>query len=92
VYVFTRTGTTWSQQAYIKASNTGAGDRFGWKVAVAGNALAVSAPDEDSNSPGINGDQANNSTADAGAVYVFTRIGTTWNQQAYIKASNPDNL
>jgi hypothetical protein len=92
VYVFTRTGTTWSQQAYIKASNTGAGDRFGWKVALAGDTLAVSAPDEDSNSSGVNGNQANNSTADAGAVYVFTRTGTTWNQQAYIKASNPDSL
>jgi hypothetical protein len=92
VYVFTRTGTTWSQQAYLKASNTGAGDYFGWKVALAGDTLAVSALDEDSNSPGINGNQANNSTADAGAVYVFTRTGTTWNQQAYIKASNPDSL
>jgi len=92
VYVFTRTGTTWSQQAYIKASNTGAGDRFGWKVALAGDTLAVSAIDEDSNSTGINGNQADNSTAQSGAVYVFTRTGTTWNQQAYIKASNPDML
>ena len=29
VYYFTRTGTTWVQQAYVKASNTRAGDEFG---------------------------------------------------------------
>jgi len=31
-YVFTRSGTTWSQQAYLKASNTDAGDLFGMAV------------------------------------------------------------
>ena len=39
-YVFTRTGTTWSQQAYLKASNTGAGDVFGFDVAVDGDIVA----------------------------------------------------
>ena len=29
-YVFVRSGTNWSQQAYLKASNTGAGDQFGY--------------------------------------------------------------
>ncbi len=36
----------------------------------------------------MNGNQADNSAADAGAAYVFVRSGTTWSQQAYLKASN----
>jgi cysteine-rich repeat protein len=90
VYVFTRSGTTWSQQAYIKASNTGRGDNFGWSVALSadGSTLAVGARYEASAATGINGDQLDNSVSGAGAIYVFTRSGTTWSQQAYVKASN----
>ncbi len=88
VYVFTRNGTTWSQQAYLKASNTGANDNFGGAVAVAGDTLAVGAPREDGSTPGVNG-LSNESATDSGAAYVFTRSGTTWSQQAYLKASNP---
>jgi hypothetical protein len=87
-YVFTRNGTTWSQQAYLKASNTGRRDNFGWFVAISGNTLVVAANEEDSNATGINGDQGDNSVSNSGAVYVFTRNGTTWSQQAYLKASN----
>ena len=88
VYVFTRSGTTWSQQAYLKASNTGANDYFGSSVALSGDTLAVGAILEDSNATGVNGNEANNSVTGSGAVYVFTRSGTTWSQQAYLKASN----
>jgi hypothetical protein len=92
VYVFTRDGAgNWSQQAYIKASNTGAGDEFGASVALAGDTLAVGAPLEDSATDIINGEQLNESAANAGAVYVFVRNGAgTWQQQAYVKASNTD--
>jgi hypothetical protein len=85
VYVFKRTGGTWMQQAYIKASNTQAGDDFGASVAVDGDTLTVGAPHEDSSATSINGNQADNSMMDAGAVYVFQRSGTAWVQQAYIK-------
>ncbi len=99
VYVFTRRGTTWSQQAYIKASNTGEagtdgnfgdGDQFGFALSLSddGNTIAVGANAEDSNATGINGNQADNSMQSAGAVYVFTRTGTTWTQQAYVKPAN----
>jgi len=90
VYVFTRAGSMWSQQAYLKASNTGAGDYFGYAIALSadGSTLAVAALFEDSNATGVGGDQANNSASQAGAVYVFTRAGSTWSQQAYVKASN----
>jgi len=98
VYVFVRRGTTWSQQAYVKASNTGSaavgegfaeGDQFGYSMALSadGNTLAVGAIGEDSNATGLNGDQADNSAGQSGAAYVFTRTGTTWSQQAYVKSS-----
>lgn len=90
VYVFTRSGGTWRQQAYIKASNAEAGDRFGSAIALWGNTLAVGAPGESSNAVGVNGSQGDNSARRSGAVYVFTRSGDTWSQQAYIKASNTD--
>jgi hypothetical protein len=99
VYVFTRTNTTWNQQAYIKASNTGEkgtanvpdeGDQFGFSIALSadGNTLAAGAISEDSAATGINGDQNDNSKQSSGAVYVFTRTGTKWTQQAYVKTSN----
>ena len=89
-YVFVRNGTTWTQQAYLKASNTDNSDSFGASVAVSGDTVAVGAENEDSNATGINGDQTNNNAANAGAVYVFVRNGTSWTQQAYLKASNTD--
>ncbi len=89
-YVFTRNEMRWSQQAYLKASNTGVGDDFGASVAISGDTLIVSAKLENSNATGINGDQSDNSKIEAGAVYVFTRNDTVWSQQAYLKASNTD--
>jgi hypothetical protein len=88
VYVFCRTGTAWQQEAYLKASNTGAGDQFGVGVALSGDTLAVGARVEDSAAQGVGGDQANNGAIDSGAVYLFHRTGKTWQQEAYLKASN----
>jgi hypothetical protein len=94
VYVFTRdSGGSWTQQAYIKASNTGWDDQFGWSVALSGdgNTLVAGAIGESSAATGVNGTQADNSASYAGAVYVFTRdTGGVWTQQAYVKASNTD--
>ena len=90
VYLFVRQGNSWLQQAYIKASNIGQSDHFGASVALSrdGNTLAVAAPWESSAATGINANQNDNSLQQAGAVYVFTRTGSSWTQQAYIKASN----
>ncbi len=87
-YVFVRSGATWSQQAYLKAANSGAEDWFGYAVSANGDTVLVGAPFEDSAATGINGDGADNSAANAGAAYVFVRSGVTWSQQAYLKASN----
>ncbi len=92
VYVYERDGmNVWAQQVYVKASNTGAIDRFGQSVALSGDGstLVVGAEGEDSNAVGIGGNQADNSAQNAGAVYVYERDGmSVWTQQAYVKASN----
>jgi hypothetical protein len=86
-YVFTRAGTTWSQQAYLKASNPGEGDQFGFAVAVSGdgNTAAIGAIEEASKATDVDGDQKDRSAPGDGAVYIFARSGTTWAQQAYTK-------
>ncbi len=89
-YVFERDGSTWSQQAYVKASNTGTGDLFGWSVAASDDVFAIGALLEDSSSTGIDGEQLGNTATSAGAVYVFARDGASWSQQAYVKATNTD--
>lgn len=79
---------------YIKASNTEANDFFGWSIALSadGTTLAVGAPAEDSSSVGVNGNQDNNESTNSGAVYVFTKNNGVWTQQAYLKASNTEQL
>lgn len=89
-YVFFRSGGVWSQQAYLKASNTGADDQFGYSVAASGDTVVVGANREASSATGIDGDGADNGAANAGAAYVFFRDGGVWSQQAYLKASNTD--
>lgn len=92
VYAFTRAGGVWTQEAYVKASNSRMGFDFGRDLALSsdGNTLAVGARDEGSDSKGIDGDPWNLSAYKAGAVYVFTRASGVWTQQAYVKASNTD--
>ncbi|CZF79964.1 FG-GAP repeat protein [Grimontia marina] len=88
-YVFRYSGGVWSQQAYVKASNTGIGDRFGWSVSLSGdgNVMAVSSRYEDSSTIGVDSVPDEGAT-DAGAVYIFRYSGGNWGQDAYIKASN----
>ncbi|MFT7668397.1 MAG: hypothetical protein ACI8X5_001089 [Planctomycetota bacterium] len=71
-YIYRRAGTTWTQEAYVKALNTATMNHFGWDVATSGTLAAVGALTEDSPSPGINGDQPQNTTfGNYGAVYVI---------------------
>ena len=76
-YVFTRSGTTWTQQAKIQASDPEAVDLFGYSVAIEADTVIVSAPVEDP--AGL---------TSAGSAYIFTRDGTTWTQQIKILASD----
>jgi hypothetical protein len=85
-YVFVRSGTAWSQQAYVKASNTRANALFGISVAISDDTLAVGSSGESSGATGVNGDQGDATAPEVGAVYVFTRTATaSWTQQAYVK-------
>src|SRR5262249_7855000 len=84
-YVFMRSGSTWNQQAFLKASNAGGGDFFGLSVAISGETVVVGATHESSSA---NGGPDDNSAPGAGAAYVFVRTGNTWTQQAFLKASN----
>lgn len=87
-YVFKRNLTAWKPQAYLKASNTGAGDQFGRAVGISGERIIVGAPGEASSARGVAGNQKNNSALEAGAAYLFARINSkTWRQQAYLKSS-----
>ena len=92
VYLFTGDDGEWSEQAYIKASNTGANDTFGARLALSGdgNTLAVGAQLEDSAGQGVDALQDDDSAQEAGAVYLFTREGSSWTQIAYLKGSNTE--
>lgn len=92
VYVFQNNKKgSWAQVAYVKASNTGEMDRFGWSVVLSadGRTLGVGAISEASSGTGINGLQTDNSLTEAGAAYVFQYAGQSWKQVAYVKASSP---
>lgn len=84
-YIFVRSGNAYTQQAYLKAPNGDAGDLLGTAVACSadGNTVAVSAPAEASADVMNPND---NSRVQAGAVYVYTRAGTTWTFRDYVKA------
>lgn len=82
-YVFRRANRTWSQQATIAAGDGDDGDEFGWAVALAqqGDTALVGAPREEDPNGG-----------EAGAAYVFSRVGDTWIQQAKLAAADGDTF
>jgi hypothetical protein len=78
-YVFTRSGTTWTQRAKLTAADGAAADFFGFSVALSGDA-DTALVGEFTDDVGANGDQ--------GSAYVFVRSGTAWTQQAHLVASD----
>jgi uncharacterized repeat protein (TIGR01451 family) len=76
-YVFVRSGTTWSQQQKLAASDGAGADQFGFAVSLSADTALVGAPLEDA--PGGLG---------AGAAYVFVRSGTTWSEQQKLVAAD----
>ncbi len=80
-YVYTRSGTTWSQQGGLGAADGAAFDCFGAAVALDGTTAVVSSPDH----------------ANGGAVYVFSDAGGGWAQvdempSGVFSAGNPCNF
>ncbi|WP_374029937.1 FG-GAP repeat protein [Bdellovibrio bacteriovorus] len=87
-YVFTRSGTVWSQQQKLVASGTNgrmANDYFGCRVAISGDTVVVGAYQHDYDAAGAT------NVAGAGAAFVFTRSGTVWSQQQKLVASGTNN-
>ncbi len=78
-YVFLRSGTAWTQQAYLKASNVGANDNFGVSVGVSGDIVVVGAFNEDGDTESLPG---------SGAAYVYTRTGMVWSGNGVLRADN----
>ncbi|GEP41115.1 choice-of-anchor D domain-containing protein [Brevifollis gellanilyticus] len=73
-YVFTRTGTTWSQQAKLIASDASDDDLFGSSVAISGDTALIGAERGDVNS--------------TGTAYVFVRNGSVWSQQTRLMSNS----
>ena len=76
-YVFTRTGTTWTEQKKLVAPDGAAGEYFGGAVAIDGATAVVGAPAH-----------MVATHAKQGAAYVFARTGTTWTGQQELTATN----
>jgi hypothetical protein len=76
-YVFTRAGSIWTQQAKLLASDKDNYEKFGGSVAIDGDTIVIGASEEN-----------DSGTRKNGAVYVFTRSGSTWTQQAKLLASD----
>ncbi|MGI9259150.1 MAG: FG-GAP repeat protein [Gammaproteobacteria bacterium] len=95
-YVFTRSGNSWQQEAYVKGQNTQRADAYGAVVALSadGNTLAVGAPDENNTSTGANAEVGHRVGFDPrtdysnGSAYVFYRENGEWREQGYIKPSH----
>lgn len=75
-YVFTRSGTAWSQQAKLTATDAAAQDLFGMSVAVAGDTAMIGSTLDDT------------TAANTGSVYVFARSGTKWTQKSKLTAGD----
>ena len=71
-YIFVRSGSTWTQQQKLTASDGQSGDQFGTSVHISGTSVIVGSTKNQSN----------------GAAYIFTRSGSTWTQQQKLTASD----
>lgn len=78
VYVFTRTGSVWTQQAMLTSSDGGSNDYFGNSVAISGDGTRI-----------IVGSLLNDSSGltDAGAAYVF-KFTSSWVQEIKLVPSD----
>jgi hypothetical protein len=75
-YVFKRSGTTWSQQQKLTASDGAAYEQFGWSAAIIADTAIIGAPG------------TGNSGLEAGAAYVFVQNGSTWSEQQKLTSSD----
>lgn len=81
-YIFIRSGSTWSEEAILTASNKAANDLFGADVNISSDGSIAAVAAYSSEFAGY---------TDCGVVYLFTRTGSTWSQQAILSASDKGN-
>ena len=74
-YVFTRSGSSWTQQAKLQSSDIVAGDEFGFDVDVKDDRAIIGAPGKD-----------DGFARGAGAAYIFLRDGAAWQEQSKLLA------
>ena len=88
-YIYRFAGGSWRAEAFIKAPNSDRNDQFGLALSLSrdGSTLAVGAPFEDGGSLGVDG-LFNEDAFDAGAVYIYRALASSWGFDAYVKASN----
>jgi len=94
VYVYKRTGTTWAQEAFLKAPNSRPAIYFGSSVAISGNVIAAGAYNDDNSVAGVYNSTSipfSGGMAGAGGVYTFYRVGSSWAWESYLKSPNPDS-
>ncbi len=75
-YIFSRSGTIWTEQAKLNASDGATENSFGYSVSISGDYAVIGAMGNDENG------------THAGAAYIFHRSGTIWSQQAKLLASD----
>lgn len=92
-YTFVKNGSDqWVNESYFKSSDGDTDDKFGSSISLNadGTLLVVGAPAEDSLNVSVNGNDADNSSEEAGAAYAFRKTAASWAFITYIKASNTD--
>jgi hypothetical protein len=75
-YIFYRSGTSWTEQVKLMASDGAAWDEFGWSVGISGDYAIVGAYYDDDKG------------TDSGSAYIFSRSGTSWSEQAKLTAGD----
>lgn len=79
-YVFTYSGSSWTQEAKLVADDAERSDHFGREVDLDGDTALLGAESKD---------EAGRAS---GAAYVFTRNGSTWSQQAKLRPDDGQEL
>jgi hypothetical protein len=78
VYVFERTGSTWTQTQKLVGVGADIGEGVGWSLALEGDTLVAGAAD----------DHHSGGQFDGGAAYVFVRGPAGWTQQQRVTAGD----
>lgn len=76
-YVFTRSGSTWTQQQKLGSTNGSVGSNFGIAVGISGDTIVVGA--NRNGSPSVDG---------TGAAFVYARNGANWSLKQVLTASD----